>query len=182
MQKINLFVASSVPVKTIIMPDSTGLQNFISFTSGEYRMFNAIGWRFIPGAQYRVFVIPQSTAEVTVSMSKSSSVLTWVTMGNSEITEKNMLMGGLTDQYGIAFKSSGTYRITVSTVSKLTAVFSDAITPSQSKVVQLSNNSYVFDNLKINATGEVQNNYGIILTGNDPVNGGAYTVKIERLY
>lgn len=180
----NLTIASNIPVRSYILPENSGLQNFIQFQSGDYRMFNMIQWHFMPGTTYDLLVIPQSTAQVTVSMSKTSGGgASWVNMGNFySISEQNMLMGGQTEVYGIAFQTPGKYRITVKTVTNLTATFCDSLTPSQARPVVLSNNTYVFDNLTIYATGQVQNDYAIMLSSNDPVNsGGAYTVTIEKI-
>lgn len=174
----NLTVDSDAAVKISILPDYPVYQNYASFNSGEYRMFNTIGWHFIPMIEYKIFVEPETTADVTISMSRATSALSWINVGNGTINEKNLLQSGQVEQYGLTFKTSGTYRITVHAAGKLFATYGDGIDSSNSKAVPLDKETYVFDNLEIKSTGI----YMIVLANGDPQNSGStYTVTIEKI-
>ncbi|MFT5871280.1 MAG: hypothetical protein ACI8WT_000198 [Clostridium sp.] len=177
----DLQVTSTARVITRIVATSP-FSNFVSFNSGDYRMNSQIGWHFLPGVQYTVLVQPETTAAVTVSMSKASA-FNWVVQGTTTSEEGNILTGGQQEDYGIAFDKAGTYSITVSTANKLTASLNDTITPYQ-KVATLNNDSYEFNAVVVNSpSGTSQTKYTLSLLGTDTVgNGGAYTVTIVRLY
>ncbi len=180
----HIVVSGSAEVKTTIIPNSSsGLSNFISFDSGDYRYVNMIDWHFIPGVQYTVLVQPRTTADVTVSMSKTTSSFTWVNCNSAfPITEKNILMSGENEFYGFAFKEKGLYKITISTASKLDMQFVDSDAQPEhfyGTVYSGSPRIISFDVEK--DTQGAQNIYGLSLTNIDaPGQGGVYTITVER--
>jgi hypothetical protein len=181
----HIVVSSSAKVKTVIQPADGGLANFIGVDSGKYRFFNMIDMHFIPGVQYLVLVEPETTADVTVSMSKTSSPFTWVNFDNQySLTEKNMLMSGETEFYGLAFQTAGLYKITISTASKLNMQFIDNDGDPQNFYGPVYSDAPRIFSFDVKApTGDAQNTYGLYLNNTDAAGqGGAYTVTIERFY
>lgn len=185
----NIMISSNVPVRSLIVPDNSALSSFIGFSSGDSRMFNSISWHFIPGIQYNLLVIPDSTASVTVNMSAGSPGLTWLNIGSQAgigytLTEKNELFGGQTEQYGIAIQSPGTYRINVQSASNsCSATIVNALNQSQSVVKTIGNNGSAYATFTVpTATGQAENDYAVILTSNDSPNSGApYTITITKV-
>ncbi len=184
-------VASSVEIRTWLIPTNAIYQQFIEFDSVDPRIFSMIGWHFIPGIEYQLFVfpktIPTTPTSVTVSMSKSGGGFNWVYNQNGQsFEEKNILTGGNTEVYGFAFQTAGRYRFTVTTgISKLYATFSDGRNPGQGEVkpsdgVSFSS-QYVFEKT-IAVTGSAQNDYALTLYSMDtPGSGAPYTIAVQRI-
>lgn len=165
----NLIVSSSAKVKTVITPASSGLGDLISYNSGTYRSINQIGWHFLVGIQYNIIVVAETTADVTVSMSKSNSI-SWINQGATTTKESNLIYGGQAENYAINLET-GTYRITVKATTKLTASYG-------SEAILLSGASHSF----YTTSDASKNPYILSLESTDAVNtGGAYTVTIEKL-
>lgn len=190
----NITIFSDVPVKSYIRPQSTAYQSFINFYSGDYRMLNMMQWHFMPGLTYDLVVVPQSAGQVqvTAQMSKSTSGISWVNIGsntllNDSVVEKNILTGGQTEQFGIAIKAPGTYKINVQSASNsCTASIINSLNQKESIIRPIGNNSDVYTTITVPTapapTDTTQNNYVVALTSNDAVGTGApYTVKITRI-
>lgn len=175
-----IVVSSSAKVKTYILPADSGLGNFIRFDSGQYRLFNMIAWHFMPGIQYNVLVIPETTADVTVSMSKTTSSFSWINVVNA-LNEQNILMSGESESYGMAIQGSGIYRMTISTVSKLDAYFANG--SSTTRYIVDSRTPCTIDFFVDKPTEDLQSKFVLSLYNTDsPNQGGAYTVTIQKLY
>jgi len=185
-----LITSSGTPLKTVLRPVNAVYQGFIGFDSVDVRPFNMIQTHFIPGLDYELFVLPETyPATVTVSMSTSGSNASWVySKINTSFTEKNILMGGQTETFGMAFETPGTYKITVTTgIAKLTATFSDSRNILQNQVKpDLANGEtyssvYTFQKT-ITDTDYAQDYYGLTLYSQDsPSTGATYTVSVEKL-
>ncbi|MBU3218203.1 hypothetical protein LL033_14665 [Clostridium estertheticum] len=171
----------AVPVKTSIEPVTT-LKGYIAYDSGDFRAINQIGWHFIPGSTYNVTVTAQSTADVTVSMHKSSGSFNSVYDNSNTISEKNMLLGGQIEQYGFAFKQAGRYLITLSTGGKLNATYVNNITPSESSSnINLANTEWS-KYVTVTTADMAQNTCALVLQGTDPVgNGSTYNVTVTKV-
>lgn len=179
-----LITSSGTPLKTILRPVNAVYQGFIGFDSVDDRPFNMIQTHFIPGLDYELLVLPETyPATVTVSMSTSGSNASWVySKINTSFTEKNILMGGQTETYGLAFQAPGTYLFTVTSPIQLQLNYIDAFNSNNNKLGRTVYAGVPFSfYTDIQTTGYAQNNYGIYLSNNaSPNTGGAYTITVQK--
>ncbi|HHY29001.1 MAG TPA: hypothetical protein GX523_20085 [Desulfitobacterium dehalogenans] len=189
--------SSTTPVRTELKPVSSSYQLFSGFDSLAPRMGSMIGWHFLPGVEYELLVVPEtSPATVTISMSQGDSTsINWLyNQTGATFTEKNMLMGGQTEVYGLANQSQGYYDITVtSNIKNFGVSFSDndGQSPYNGKAVIMNNNftdeywigdTYTFKNVKLYPTGTSQTTYGITLSNpNGPHAGATYTITVQKV-
>ena len=180
-----LSVSSGTPVRTILKPTNTSMQSSINFDSVDPRPMSMISWHFIPGLDYTLFVIPQSyPATVTVSLSTSGGTsASWVYDASTpSFIEKNILSGGQTETYGIAFQTPGTYLYTIKSVVQLQLNYIDSFDSNNNKLGRTiyPNVPFSFSTTIIN-TGYAQNDYGVYLYNpGSPNAGGAYSVTVTK--
>lgn len=172
-----IMIGSTGPIKVLLMCPS--LSNLINYDSGYFRIGCKVSSNFIPGMDYQLLVVPQNgetAVNVTMTPTTDSS---WVTHDSYTIEEKNLLMGGQFAIYDVAFKNTGTYKITVSTnISMLVA--SVQTVDGYNNSVLLQGSQYEFT-ISAKPTDDIQD-YKIILSSHEAAgSGGAYTVKIEKI-
>jgi hypothetical protein len=172
-----IMIGSTGPVKVLLTAPS--LSNLVSYDSGYFRIGCKVSTNFIPGMDYQLLVVPQN-GETSVNVNMTSTTdSSWVTHDSYTIEEKNLLMGGQFQIFDVAFKNTGTYKITVSTnISKLVASVQTLDGYNNSALLQASEYSFI---INARPTYNIQD-YKIILSSLQEANsGGAYTVRIEKI-
>ncbi|MGC7869999.1 hypothetical protein ACPUYX_00555 [Desulfosporosinus sp. SYSU MS00001] len=182
-------VDSDYPVRTELVTANSFYSNMIHFDSGAYRMNSRIARYLIPNTEYLLYVYSKQTsgAKITINMSTSGLDSNWIYKdGTNSLVEKNELLSGQTEFYGLANQTAGRYLITVTTNIPNLRMIDESTT-------RVINNS--FSEFKsLNATwsdqpgtggiyGPSQTTYGIWFQNpstNPAGQGGTYSITITK--
>lgn len=183
---------TGAPINVRTTLNTNALPNLVSFDSVSQRVVSMIAWHFQPLTNYTLLVMPETTpANVTITMSKSENSMSWIyNAAGSTFEEKNTILPGQLEYYGLANGSQGYYNITVtSDIAQLGIGFgdSDGLSPdgSEAQILNLgtTGRTYTFLNKKLYSDSPNNGNkYSFYVScPSYDANGGGYTIKVQKV-